>query len=102
MTRHKVHSQPSTRERVLDAAERLLAHGKASFSMRELAEEADLSFATPFNQFGNKGAIILALSSRRIALMQKRIAEATLPEGQSGGSWWPLRSLSRSCWRRPP
>jgi AcrR family transcriptional regulator len=70
--------QPS-RERVLDAAERLLAHGGAAFSMRELAEEARLSFATPFNQFGSKAAIMLALSGRRIALMHERLAEASLP-----------------------
>ncbi len=70
--------QPS-RERVLDAAERLLAHGGAAFSMRELAEESRLSFATPFNQFGSKAAIMLALSGRRISLMHERLAEASLP-----------------------
>lgn len=68
------------RERVLDAAERLLAQGSATFSMRELADEAEVSFATPFNQFGSKGSIMLALSARRIALMRERLAQATLPE----------------------
>jgi AcrR family transcriptional regulator len=65
--------KPSTRERVLDAAERLLVRGNAAFSMRDLATEAGLSFATPFNKFGNKGAIMLALSKRRIDLMQERL-----------------------------
>lgn len=64
-----------TRERVLDAAERLLARGNSGFSMRDLATEAALSFATPFNQFGSKGAIMLALSQRRIDAMQERLAE---------------------------
>lgn len=68
-----------TRERVLDAAERLLAQGDAAFSMRELAQEAGVSFATPFNQFGSKGAIMLALSERRIAAMRARFAAAALP-----------------------
>jgi AcrR family transcriptional regulator len=72
--------KPPTRERVLDAAERLLAQGGAAFSMRELADEAGVSFATPFNQFGNKAAIIQALSARRIALMREQLAQATLPE----------------------
>jgi AcrR family transcriptional regulator len=72
-------SKPPTRERVLDAAERLLAQGSAAFSMRELGEEAGVSFATPFNQFGSKAAIMLALSSRRIALMHERLARAKLP-----------------------
>ncbi len=82
MSPDKTHLQPKppTRERVLDAAERLLANGSAAFSMRELAEEAEVSFATPFNQLGSKAAIMLALSARRIALMRKRLAEAALPE----------------------
>lgn len=69
----------TTRERVLDAAERLLAKGSAAFSMRELADEAGMSFATPFNQFGGKSAIMLALSARRIAVMRDRLARAKLP-----------------------
>jgi AcrR family transcriptional regulator len=72
-------SKPSTRDRILDAAEQLLAQGSAGFSMRELADEAGVSFATPFNRFGNKGAIMLALSARRIALMHERFAQTTLP-----------------------
>jgi AcrR family transcriptional regulator len=68
----------TTRERVLDAAERLLGQG-AAFSMRELAEEAGMSFATPFNQFGSKAAIMLALSARRIDVMRDQLAQATLP-----------------------
>jgi AcrR family transcriptional regulator len=75
-----VQSKQPTRERVLDAAERLLAYGAAAFSMRELANEAELSFATPFNQFGSKSAIMLALSGRRIALMHERLKGISLPE----------------------
>ena len=61
MPRDKTRSQPKppTKDRVLDAAKRLLAGGSAAFSMRELAEEAGVSFATPFNQFGSKAAIML-------------------------------------------
>src|SRR6187402_1676709 len=72
--------KPTTRERVLDAAERLLRQGSAAFSMRELATEAGLSFATPFNQFGSKAAIMRALSARRIALMRERLAHLKGPE----------------------
>ena len=72
--------KPSTRSRVLDAAESLLAQGSAAFSMRELADEAGVSFATPFNQYGSKAAIMLALSARRIELMHERLAGAALPE----------------------
>ncbi|WP_026359594.1 TetR/AcrR family transcriptional regulator [Sphingomonas sp. PR090111-T3T-6A] len=68
------------RQTVLDAAETLLREGKADFSMRDLAAQAGVSFATPFNQFGSKAAIMRALSGRRIDTMAKRFAEApTLP-----------------------
>lgn len=80
MTRSK--TQPSTalrgeplRQRVIDAAERLLREGNADFSMRDLAAEAGVSFATPFNQFGSKAAIMYALSERRIDTVAKRFAK---------------------------
>lgn len=67
------------RQRVIDAAERILREGNADFSMRELAAEAGVSFATPFNQFGSKAAIMHALAERRIDLMAKRFAEQPPP-----------------------
>jgi AcrR family transcriptional regulator len=63
------------RVRVLDAAERLLREGKADFSMRDLAAEAAVSFATPFNQFGSKTSLMHALSARRIDLMIERFSQ---------------------------
>jgi len=85
MVEMSVREQKRTRAReaVLDAAERLLrADGAASFSMRELAAEAGVSFATPFNQFGSKAAIAQALSARRIDLMSERFSE-TAPPGDA-------------------
>ncbi len=83
MPRVKSQVQPQaklpSRERVLDAAERLLAQGSPAFSMRELADEAGVSFATPFNQFGCKSAIMFALSTRRITAMRERLGQAELP-----------------------
>lgn len=74
----------ATRERILDAAERLLGQGDPGFSMRQLADEAGVSFATPFNQFGSKGAIVFALSERRIDAMRERLAATALPRGAVG------------------
>ncbi|MDT3379122.1 helix-turn-helix domain-containing protein [Labrys neptuniae] len=55
---------------MLDAAERLLERGEtADFSMRALAAEAGVGFATPFNHFGSKNAIMQALSARLIQRM---------------------------------
>lgn len=79
---------PGNRTRVLAAAERLLARGEAEFSMRELAVEAELSFATPFNLFGSKLAIMRALSAERIAAMEARFR--ALPPGRSA----PARVLA--------
>lgn len=62
--------------RVLAAAEHLLGLGQHGFSMRELAAAAGVSFATPFNLFGSKGAIVQALSAERIARMTARFGEA--------------------------
>jgi AcrR family transcriptional regulator len=74
----------AVRQRVIDAAERLLRDGGADFSMRDLAAEAGVSFATPFNQFGSKAAIMHALSERRIDTMAERYAEALLPPDAVG------------------
>lgn len=64
------------REVVLDAAERLLqASPDAEFSMRALAAEAGVGFATPFNHFGSKNAIMQALSSRLIERMAARFRD---------------------------
>lgn len=67
------------RLRVIEAAERLLRQDKAEFSMRELAAEAGVSFATPFNQFGSKAAIMHAISARRVELMDARFRKAAPP-----------------------
>jgi AcrR family transcriptional regulator len=68
----------STREKVLAAAESLLSEGTAEFSMRDLAAAAGVSFATPFNKFGSKLAIMHALSTRLIEQMHERGAAARL------------------------
>ena len=61
------------RDVVLDAAERLLKGSEAAdFSMRGLAAEAGVGFATPFNHFGSKNAIMQALSARLIGRMASR------------------------------
>ncbi|SFV36700.1 TetR/AcrR family transcriptional regulator [Hyphomicrobium facile] len=73
----------AAREAVLDAAERLLeSSDTADFSMRSLAAEAGVGFATPFNHFGSKAAIMQALSMRWIGRMENTFGEAT-PRGDA-------------------
>ena len=85
--------RPSLRERnkqlardvVLDAAERLLRKGElGEFSMRALAAEAQVGFATPFNHFGSKNAIMQALSARLVGRMLARFNETTPPSDAFG------------------
>ncbi|WP_088343520.1 MULTISPECIES: TetR/AcrR family transcriptional regulator [Rhodomicrobium] len=76
-------SRQLTRDIVLDAAERLLQKSAmADFSMRALAAEAGVGFATPFNHFGSKNAIMQALSSRLIERMAARFREEA-PDGDA-------------------
>jgi AcrR family transcriptional regulator len=50
------------RERILDAARRLIrATGGTEFSMRRLAEEAEVSLVTPYNLFASKSGVLYAL-----------------------------------------
>lgn len=94
------HPTPSLRERnrqlardvVLDAAERLLrTGGSADFSMRALAAEAGVGFATPFNHFGSKTAIMQALSARVIDRMAERFRE----EAPAGDAVERVRAMTR-------
>ena len=84
MARCKTDSSPvprgePVRQRVIDAAERLLRDGKAEFSMRDLAAEAGVSFATPFNHFASKTGVMHALSEQRIDTMTERFAAMPKP-----------------------
>lgn len=49
------------RQAILTAARKLLANGQAP-SMRELAEAAGVAHATPYNLFGNKRGLYVALN----------------------------------------
>jgi AcrR family transcriptional regulator len=50
------------RERILEAARKLIrATGGTGFPMRRLADEAEVSLATPYNLFGSKSGVLYAL-----------------------------------------
>ncbi|WP_213774764.1 TetR/AcrR family transcriptional regulator [Bradyrhizobium sp. dw_78] len=80
------------RDLVLDAAERLLAaDDTGDFSMRSLAAEAGVGFATPFNHFGSKNAIVRALSTRVI----ERMAEQFRIQSPRGDAIDRVRAMAR-------
>lgn len=55
-----------TRERILDAAALLIAAEGTEFSMRELADQAKVSPATPFNHFDTKVGVLAAIVERSL------------------------------------
>jgi AcrR family transcriptional regulator len=87
-------NRQNARDVVLDAAERLLGKGDAAdFSMRALAAEAGVGFATPFNHFGSKNAIMQALSSRLIDRMSAKF-ERSAPSGNMVDRVWSMGSIA--------
>ena len=65
---------------ILDAAELLLEQNSdPDFLMRDLADEAGVSFATPFNYFGSKQSVKLALAHRIVSRIRERYEESEDP-----------------------
>lgn len=63
------------RQAILDAARRLMREPEGpAFSMRNLAEAAGVSIATPYNLFGSKQAILLAVLDEDLADFETRLA----------------------------
>ncbi len=67
-------ARPSTREKLLDCAERLFAeHGLEGVSLRAINAEAGLSPAALYYHFGTQQALVEALLERHMpALMERR------------------------------
>lgn len=69
------------RAQIIDAARRLMrARDASGFSMRALAEVADVSIATPYNLFGSKEAIVGAVMDADLEDFQSALlAQASDP-----------------------
>jgi AcrR family transcriptional regulator len=82
---------PDTRDRILDAAERLfMAHGYDATSMRRIAGEAAVNLAAANYHFGSKEGLQRAVFSRRLAwLNAERLRLLDEMEAQAQGR--PLR-----------
>jgi len=65
---------------ILNAARSLMrASGDLEFTMRTLAERAGVSIATPYNLFGSKQAILVAVLDADLAEYETRLAELEGP-----------------------
>jgi len=61
---------------ILDAAKRLMHDsGNTGFSMRSLAEHAGVSLATPYNLFGSKQAVLVALLNADFENFQESLSQ---------------------------
>lgn len=69
--------EPTSRDRVLDAAQQLIVdHGHVDFSMRELAELSGLAKATIYHHFPDKNAICLSVVEHEFLVLRDRINAA--------------------------
>ncbi len=78
------------RERILDAAEKLVAeHGCAGASIEAIVKQAGVSSVTFYEFFGDKEACFVAAFDRAVAWGVEQIAAAIRDAGEVGGLSWP-------------
>ncbi len=83
-------SSPGTKERILDAAERLFAErGVAATSLRAIIAAAGVNLAAVHYHFGSKEALVAAVVGRRVEPLNRKRLEL-------------LDELERKSGRRPP
>jgi AcrR family transcriptional regulator len=64
------------RERILEAAAELIrTTGGAGLSMRALADKAEVSLATPYNLFGSKAGVLMALQFSTVEKLERAMEE---------------------------
>lgn len=85
--------EPDTKERLLDAAERLFARaGIAATSMRAVTAEAGANVAAVHYHFGSKGELLRAVFERRLApVNSERLRQLDVLEAD--GSVVPVEAL---------
>ncbi|MCX8073813.1 MAG: TetR/AcrR family transcriptional regulator [Candidatus Binatia bacterium] len=77
-------TEPSSREKILDAAELLFAQrGFAGVGMREVAEAVGLSKSSLFHHFRTKVELYAAVAARILAAFEERTAEIVAAPGDA-------------------
>jgi AcrR family transcriptional regulator len=73
-------SKAERRKRIVAAARRLVHEGGVeNLSMKLLAERAGVGIATPYNLFGSKQDVMLAVIDQDVATFQERVARSRHP-----------------------
>jgi len=88
----------NTKERILDAAERLFAdHGFPTTSMRDITHEAGVNLAAVNYHFGSKEALLIAVLQRTAApVNQSRLERLDELEAAAGGGPVPTEQIVRA------
>ena len=94
----------STPSRILDAAEQLFVQrGFASTSLRAITTEAKVNLASVNYHFGSKEALIEAVFSRRLKLLnRKRLVNLAALEGEAGEHPLQLEAVLEAFIRPSP
>src|SRR5271165_6179690 len=85
----------NTKERILDAAERLFAHhGVEATSLRAITREAGVNLAAVNYHFQSKDALVQAVISRRMdPITERRLAMLDACEAEAGNRPAPLEKI---------
>ncbi len=85
----------ATKDRILDAAERLFAeHGYDRTSLRALTAAAEVNLAAVHYHFGSKEGLYRAVFERRVdPINRERLAQLDRAEAAAGAEPVPLRTL---------
>src|ERR1022692_4678526 len=85
----------TTKDRILDAAERLLSkNGFDATSLRAITAEADVNLAAVNYHFHSKDALMKALIARRLGpVNQKRLAMLDAVESAAGNGPLPVGAV---------
>lgn len=67
------------RRQILRAARELVRRGDTAFTMRALAEAANVSVATPYNLFGSKQAVMFAVLEHDLAAYARAVDDTAVP-----------------------
>lgn len=100
--RRRVKGKPSaTRERLLDAAERLFArHGLDAVSVRDITRAADANLGAITYHFGTMRKLIVAVFDRRMApLARQRLEALDALERAAGKGPLPLEGVLEAMFR---
>ncbi len=105
---HAVARESSRRERakdsrrtsIVNAARKLILDtGETGFQMRALADEAGLSLVTPYNLFGSKQAIMIALLAREVGQYETLLMRL---RGDALDRLFNAATLARRLYAREP